>query len=113
MEPIPEDFPRRVMSGAVGGAAPKFLARKNDDGSYSAYACEDEHRQAYENAESLARELKTYALRKERENPDWTREFNLNRIKEGIVEKVRNFEWDFTADEQAWIMLRLTRLLDE
>lgn len=88
MEPIPEDFPRRLMSGAVDGAAPKFLARKNQDGSYSAYACEDEHRQAYENAESLARELKTYALRKERENPDWTREFNLSRIQEGIREKV-------------------------
>lgn len=110
---IPEDFPRRTLAGAVGGAAPKFLARETEEGRYSAYVSDDERQQAYDNAEDLAQQLKGYALRKEREHPDWTREFNLNRIREGIQSKVRSAEWDFTADEQVWIMARLAYLLAE
>lgn len=110
---IPEDFPRRTLLGAVGGAAPKVLARKTEDGRYSAFVSDDEHLQAYENAEDLVQQLKDYALRKERENPDWTRDFNMNRIREVIQSKVRSAEWDFTADEQVWIMARLSRLLAE
>lgn len=111
--PIPADFPRRTLGGAVGGAAPKFLARVTAEGGFSAYASDAERQQAYDNAEDLAQQLRTYALRKERENPGWTREFNLNRIRDGIQSKVRSGEWDFSNDEQVWIMTRLDCLLAE
>lgn len=109
---IPDNFPRRTLMGSVGGAAPKFLVRETDEGQYSAFVDDEEYRQAYENAEHLAQQLKGYALRKERENPAWTREFNLKRIREGIQAKVRSSEWDFTVDEQAWIIQRLNQLLE-
>lgn len=109
---VPDNFPRRTLSASVGGAALKYTARKADDGSYTTLVSDEEHEQAYENAEDLAQQLKIYALRKERENPDWSREFNLNRIQEGIKSKVRTMEWDFTSNEQDWIMYRLTYLLE-
>lgn len=109
---IPDDFPRRHLMGSVGGAALKYLARETGEGRYSAFVDDEEYRQAYENAEDLAQQLKGYALRKERENPAWTRESNLQRILEGIQSKVHSAEWDFTVDEQAWIMRRVIQLLE-
>ncbi|MER1968334.1 hypothetical protein [Castellaniella sp. GW247-6E4] len=109
----PADFPRRTMASGLGGAAPKFAARKLEDGSYSALVPDEEHQQAYENALDLAQQLVGYAQRKELENPDWTRAFNLQRIRDGIKEKVRSHAWDFTPDEQEWIMKRLIGLLEQ
>jgi len=74
---------------------------------------DEEHQEAYENALDLATQLVGYARRKERENPSWTREFNLTRIRDGIAEKVRVGAWDFTSDEQTWIMDRLIGLLEQ
>ncbi len=109
---VPDDFPRRVLAGGLGGAALKFSARKTTGGGYSAFVSDEEHLQAYQNAAELVHELKGYALRKERENAAWTRQFNLNRIRAGIQSKVEAGEWDFTLDEQTWIMKQLTVLLD-
>jgi len=109
----PEDFPRRTMASGLGGAVRKFSARRLEDGSFSALVPDEEHQQAYENAEDLATQLVGYALRKERENPDWTREFNLQRIRDGIAAKVKGREWDFTPDEQEWVMKRLISLLEQ
>lgn len=108
----PADFPRRTMASGLGGAATKFSARKLDGGGFSAFVPDDEHQEAYENAEDLAQQLVGYALRKERENPAWTREFNLQRIRDGIESKVQSREWDFTEGERAWIMTRLIMLLE-
>lgn len=33
---VHEDFPRSTLAGAVGGAAPKFLARETEGGTESA-----------------------------------------------------------------------------
>ena len=109
----PEDFPRRTMQSGLDGAVRKFSARRLEDGSFSALVPDEEHQQTYENAEDLATQLVGYALRKERENPDWTRAFNLQRIRDGLKEKVRTREWDFTPDEQEWIMKRLIGLLEQ
>lgn len=113
MPPVPPaDFPRRTMASGLDGAVLKFSARELKGGGFSALVPDEEHQEAYENAEDLAGQLVGYARRKERENPDWTRAFNLQRIRDGIKEKVKSREWDFTADEQEWIMQRLISLLE-
>ncbi len=114
MPPVPPaDFPRRTMASGLGGAAMKFSVRELKGGGFSALVPDEEHQEAYENALDLATQLVGYAQRKERENPDWTRQFNLQRIRDGIRSKVSDHEWDFTADEQEWIMQRLTALLEQ
>lgn len=107
----PADFPRRTMASGLDGAVLKFSARELKGGGFSALVPDEEHQEAYENAEDLAAQLVGYARRKERENA-WTREFNLQRIRDGIAEKVRIREWDFTPDEQEWVMQRLISLLE-
>lgn len=114
MPPVPPaDFPRRTMASGLGGAAMKFSVRELKGGGFSALVPDEEHQEAYENALDLATQLVGYARRKERENPDWTRQFNLQRIRDGIKEKVSDHEWDFTPDEQEWIMQRLAALLEQ
>ena len=101
------------MASGLDGAVLKFSARELKGGGFSALVPDEEHQEAYENAEDLAAQLVGYARRKERENPDWTRVWNLQRIREGIRSKVSDHEWDFTPDEQEWIMQRLTALLEQ
>lgn len=108
---IPKDFPRRVLNAALTGAAPKLSVRLMPDGTYSNLANDAEYQEAYENAEDLAQHLKTYVLRKEQENPNWTREFNLGRTKRGVEAKMRSGEWDLEPEELDWIMKRLVQLL--
>ncbi|MGB7399035.1 hypothetical protein [Castellaniella sp.] len=108
----PDDFPRRTLMSGLGGAVPKYAAREVEGGGFSAFVPDEEHQQAYDNAEDLATQLVGYARRKEKENPSWTRQFNVDRIRDGIKEKVRSGAWDFTADEQQWVMKRLTALLE-
>lgn len=108
---IPEDFPRRTLDASLAGAAPKLAVRLMPDGTYSNMASDAEYQEAYENAEDLAQHLKTYALRKEQENPDWTREFNLERAKKGVESKIRTGVWDLEAAELEWVMRRVVDLL--
>lgn len=110
-DPIPDDFPRRTLTAALTGAMPKLAVRQMPDGTYSNMASDEEHREAYENAEDLVQHLKTYAQRKERENPDWTREYNLARTKKGVEQKMRSGEWDLEPPELEWVMKRLVELL--
>lgn len=108
---IPEDFPRRAVNASLTGAAPKLAVRLMPDGTYSNMATDDEHRQAYDNAEDLAQHLKNYVLRKERENPDWSREYNLARVKRGVESKISSGEWDLEPLELQWVMKRVVELL--
>ncbi len=108
---IPEDFPRRTLNASLSGAMPKLAVRLMPDGTYSNLANDDEHREAYENAEDLAQHLKTYMLRKEKENPDWTREFSLDRTRKGVEAKMRAGVWDLEPEELSWVMKRLAALL--
>lgn len=109
---IPEDFPRRTLNAALTGAMPKLAVRLMPDGTYSNVASDAEHQEAYENAEDLAQNLKTYAQRKERENPDWTREYNLERTKKGVQTKISSGEWDLEPPELDWVMKRVVELLE-
>ena len=108
---IPKDFPRRILKASLSGAAPKLAVRLMPDGTYSNTASDTEYQVAYENAEDLAQHLKTYALRKEQENPGWTREFNLERVKKGVESKIRTGVWDLEPAELEWVMRRVVELL--
>lgn len=105
----PANFPRRMTLFGFGGAAVKFSARKTEDGKFSALVIDEEHQEAYENAIDLSTQLVGYALRKERENPSWTREFNLQRMRDGIESKAQSREWDFRPAEMEWIMTQLVK----
>lgn len=113
MPETPADFPRRTRISALSGAAPKLAVAVAPDGSYTNSVTDDEHRQAYEIAEDMVRQLHAYALRKERENPTWTRTYNIERVRRGLAQKVEAREWDFTSQEQDWIIARLTTLLND
>lgn len=108
---IPEDFPRRTLNTALTGAAPKLAVRLMPDGTYSNMATDAEHLRAYENAEDLAQHLKIYVLRKEQQNLNWTREFNLDRTRRGVETKMRSGEWDLESEELNWVMKRVVELL--
>lgn len=108
---IPIDFPRRIVLASLSGAVPKLSVRLMADGTYSNLASDAEYKEAYENAEDLAQNLRGYVLRKERENPDWTREFNLARTRRGVETKMRSGAWDLEPAELEWVMKRLVVLL--
>lgn len=108
---IPDDFPRRILNASLSGAMPKLSVRLMPNGTYSNMASDEEHREAYENAEDLAQHLKTYVQRKERENPDWSREYNLERTKKGVESKMRSGGWDLEPAELNWVMARVVELL--
>lgn len=108
--PLPEDFPRGAPMGAVPGVQAKLLARCID-GKYVVGWTEEELRERYENCEDLVQQLVLYCQRKEREHPDWSREFNLERMATGIGKKANTGEWDITVDELAWMLDRIRKIL--
>jgi len=102
---VPADFPRGNLA-AVAGVQPKLCVRLID-GKYVSGWTEEELLCRYENCEDMAHQLVSYLIRKANENPDWTREFNLNRVAMAMAAKAQRGEWDITTDEQAWIMARI------
>lgn len=90
---------------------PKLAVRLMPDGTYSNLASDAGHQAAYENAEVLVQHLKAYVLRKERENPDWTREYNLARTKKGVEQRIRSGEWDLDPPKLEWVFKRVVELL--
>lgn len=102
---IPADFPRGILA-AVAGVQPKLCVRLID-GKYVSGWTEEELLCRYDNCEDLAHQLASYLTRKAAENPDWTREFNLNRVAKALAAKAQSGEWDITTEEQAWIVARI------
>lgn len=108
---VPEDFPREGPVVSIAGAQPKLAARLVD-GKYIGGWTPDELRERYESCEDLAGQLVSYCTRKALENPEWSREFNLQRTARGMSEKVIGGRWDVTKAEQVWVMERVRLLLD-
>ncbi|KVD78106.1 hypothetical protein WS62_29475 [Burkholderia sp. ABCPW 14] len=106
---VPGDFPREPLKTLLSGTHPKLGLRKIDGKIYAGLT-EDELAERYEGCEDLAQQLAAYCLRKARENPDWTREFNLERTEKGVAKKCRD-EWDLSAAEQAWVVKRMRAIL--
>lgn len=106
---VPADFPRGIPA-AVPGVHPKLCVRLID-GKYVSGWTNEELYCRYDNCEDLARQLVSYVTRKAIENPDWTREFNLNRLEKALASKGQSGVWDITTDEQVWIMARTKAIL--
>ncbi|MBA5686343.1 hypothetical protein [Rugamonas apoptosis] len=105
------DFPREEVLGSVGGSQPKLLLKKSADGTYGPTQHSGDSLLArFEAADDVVGQLRTYFLRKQVENPDWTSEQNLERIRKGLASKAESGHWPFTPAEQAWIMNRLRNL---
>lgn len=107
---LPESFPRSKPVGAVSGAQAKLLVRQVD-GQYIAGWTDEELRARHDYCEDLVQQLVLYCQRKERENPSWSREFNLERMASGVAKKASSGEWDITSEEMAWMMERIKQLL--
>jgi hypothetical protein len=105
---IHPDFPDEPTLGSVGGVHSKLLLRKGDNGNYAAARrSPEELKKRFDAANEIAPQLGDYFLRKKRQNPDWSDEANLERIRLAIVDKVAKGKWPFTEAEQAWIMDRV------
>ena len=101
------DFPTETL-GAVCGAQPKLILRRNADGTYgSPRRSPEEIMHRFEVADDLTYQLVTYFKRKKREYPEWTDEKNFERIRLALINKARDGTWAFTDAEQAWILARL------
>lgn len=106
----PDDFPRSFPMGAALGVQAKLLARQIG-GQYIVGWTEDELLERHAYCEDLVQQLVGYCQRKERENPDWTHEFNLERLRKALAQKSRTGEWDITVEEQGWMIARIKALL--
>ncbi len=102
--PIPTDFPRNPFPSAVGGAQNKFSARRIG-GKYVVGLTDDELIDRYEVCADLVEQLVKYCLRKERENPDWTHAFIIERTANGLGSE--RIGLGLSLDETGWVMLRV------
>jgi hypothetical protein len=102
------DFPNELILGAVGGAQPKLLLCRGENGTYvSPRRSPEEIMHRFEVADDLVDQLVSYFKRKKRESPDLTDQQNLERIRLALINKAVEGKWRFTESEQAWIMCRL------
>jgi hypothetical protein len=105
---IHPDFPHETIIGTVGGVQPKVLVRRDAEGNYVAGEITiEEVLQRFDMCDDLADQLGIYAMRKKRENPDWTTELTVERIRKAIADKVAIGKWTLSVAEQAWIIDRV------
>jgi hypothetical protein len=105
---IHPDFPIEPIPGAVGGAHPKLLLRRDANGTYVIPSRSPEeimHR--FTVADDIADQLVDYFKRKKSKYPNWTDEKNYERIRLALINKAEEGKWPFTDAEQAWIMCRV------
>lgn len=108
MREIHTDFPVEEIIGSIGGAQPKLLLKKGENGTYDVPTRSPEevmHR--FEIADDIANQLVSYFKRKKMENPEWTDENNYERIRLALVKRAKDGSWPLTEEEQLWIMNRL------
>ncbi|MFJ1260616.1 HAD domain-containing protein [Cupriavidus sp. CuC1] len=109
--PVPTDFPRAKLVSALSGVQSKVAVALAGVQYVQPTASDVERRERWEICEDLAQQLRDYCRRKERENPTWSREFNLGRMRSGVERKVRSGKWDISHDETAWVLERVVALL--
>lgn len=95
---IPSDFPREI-AGAVPGAQPKLLVRKEGD-RYVSEGNEEERAERYGICVDMVEQLAPRAQRYHGAHPDWGREG----VQERLHAAIRAKGWDFTEAEIQWIV---------
>lgn len=109
---IPEDFPRELAQGSVGGYQPKVLLRRAGD-RLIAGPTDEELLTRYDACEDLVQQLVTYARRKRAENQSQSLFDTLSTIETNLTRKVSSGQWDISSAEIAWIIKRIRELLAE
>lgn len=107
---VPDEFPREPYGASLAGAQPKITVRL-DGGRYHVGLSDDELLERYQACEDLAQQLASYCVRKQSENPSWSREFNLSRARNGVAQKVARGLWDISGAELSWVMSRVQQML--
>ena len=106
MATIPPDFPTGRPEGAVPGAQPKILVRKVGDQFISGYTPE-ELAERYDICEDLVRQLVPYCARKQSENPTWSKDDLVSRVRKGVQAK----DWGLSGPEIEWIVTQAVQPL--
>jgi hypothetical protein len=107
--PIPPDFPQAALTGAVPGAQPKLLARK-EGGTFVADSAEPELRARYDACEDLAHQLVSYRVRKLTQNPQWSNAQLADKITRSV--RQRAFGWGLSPAETEWVLRRVAALAE-
>lgn len=96
------DFPVEPILRAVGGARPKMLLKRGENGTYDiSRRSLEEIRHRFTVADDIAGQLVTYFKRKKRKFPKWTDEKHYERIRLALINKATEGKWRFTDAEQA------------
>lgn len=109
---IPEDFPRELGPGTVGGYRPKVLLRRMSDQLVSGLTDEERSRR-YDACEDLVQQLASYVRRKRAENPSQSLRDALSKVESDVMRKVSSGQWDVSSAEVIWIMKHVRALLAE
>ncbi|MBB4519750.1 hypothetical protein [Paraburkholderia fungorum] len=107
---VPDDFPREIAHGSIGGYQPKLLLRRAEDHLVSG-PTEEELFTRYDACEDLARQLASYVGRKRTERGLRSLSDTLSRLETDVTQKVSLGQWDISSAEIAWIMGRVGALL--
>jgi hypothetical protein len=105
---VPDNFPRNTQLGSVSGAIPGALARKID-GKFVAGMTDEELRIRYIGCDDMLNQMVEYCHRKQKEQPDLGGIELFHRVCEILV---RRQDWDFSPEEQRWMMLDLCRRMN-
>lgn len=109
---IHPDFPHETILGTVPGMQPKLLVRQQDDGKFAAGGTTlAEVVARFELCDDLAEQLSIYSLVKRNDNPSWTIDFNVERTRSAMTEKVKSGKWSLSLAEQDWIIARVSEVL--
>ena len=109
---VPQDFPRELAQGTVGGYQSKVLLRRTGDQLVSGLTDEELFRR-HDACEDLARQLEFYVQRKLAENPSQSLHDALFKVESDVTRKVSSGQWDISPAEITWIMKRVRDLLAE
>lgn len=105
---VPQDFPKDFMMGSVGGAQPKLLARKIGE-RFVMGPTDEEFLERWSSVENAAQRLAEDTLQSMRIG-------EVKFLMSHYISLERNIMaagWDLTPKERAWLMRRISQLVDE
>lgn len=105
---VPQDFPRDFMTGSVTGVQPKLLARKIGE-RFIVGPTDEEVKERWSSVEGAARRLAEDTLQSVRIGEVRFLTGHYIELERGIIAAA----WDLTPNERAWLMTRISQLVDE
>lgn len=61
----------------------------------------------FEYCDDLAQQLCAYAIKKKASNPEWTVDFNVERTRRGVQQRIDSGAWKLSPAELDWVMDRV------